>query len=112
MGSFDGAEVCELVDLFLLHKMKLLLSCDCVGAYRDDELAVLNNISGSKTDRTRKQLIKLFQDYDIKIWVELNLTRTDFLDAILNLNTGKFWPYRKPSDNPLYINKIPTTLLR
>ena len=37
--------------------------------------------------------------------MELNLTRTDFLDATLNLNTGKFWPYRKPSDNPLYINK-------
>ena len=60
MGSLDGAEVCELVDLFLLHKMKLLLSCNCVGAYTGDELAVLNNISGSKTDRTRKQLIRLF----------------------------------------------------
>ena len=105
MGSFDGAEGCELVGLFLLYKMKHLFDCNCVGLYRDDGLAVPNNISGPKTDRTRKQLIKLFQDYDMKILVELNLTQTDFLDATLNLNTGKFWPYRKPNNNPLYINK-------
>ena len=105
MGSFDGAEVCELVGLFLLYKMKHLFGCNCVGLYRDDGLAVLNNISGPKTDRTRKQLIRLFQDYDMKILVELNLTQTDFLDATLNLKTGKFWPYRKPNDNPLYVNK-------
>ena len=104
MGWFDGAEVCELVGLFLIHKMKHLFGCNCVGLYRDDGLAVLNNISGPKTDRIRKQLIKLFQDYDMKISVELNLTQTDFLDATLNLNTGKFWPHRKPNDNPLYIN--------
>ena len=41
----------------------------------------------------------------MKISVELNLTQTDFLDATLNLNTGKFWPFRIPNDNPLYINK-------
>ena len=51
------------------------------------------------------ELIRLFQDYDMKILVELNLTQTDFLDATLNLKTGKFWPYRKPNDNPLYVNK-------
>ena len=42
---------------------------------------------------------------DMKISVELNLTQTDFLDATLNLNTGKFWPYRISNDNPLHINK-------
>ena len=89
MRSFDGAEVCELVGLFLLHKMKHLFGCNCVGLYRDDGLAVLN-ISGPKTDCTQKQLIKLFQDYDMKILVELNLTQTNFLDTTLNLNSGKF----------------------
>ena len=29
MRSFDGAEVCELVDLFLLHKMKHPFGCNC-----------------------------------------------------------------------------------
>ena len=90
MGSFDRAEVCELVGLLLLHKTKHLFGCNCVGLYGDDGLAVFNNVSGPKTDHTRKQLIKLFQDCDVKILVELNLTQTDFLEATLNLNTGKF----------------------
>ena len=105
MESFDETKVCELVGLFLLYQMKLLLGCNCVGLYRNDGLTVLNNIFGPKTDRTRKQLIKLFQNYCMKISVELNLTQTDFLDTTLNLNTKKFWLYRKPKDSPLYISK-------
>ena len=50
MGSFDGAEVYELVGLFLLHKMKHPFGCNCIGLCTDDGLAVLNNISGLKTD--------------------------------------------------------------
>ena len=38
MGSWDGAEVCELVGLFLLSKLQHLALN--VGLYRDDGLAV------------------------------------------------------------------------
>ena len=64
-----------LKGLFLFHVTKHLFGCNCVGLYtcRDDGLAVLDNTFGPKTDRTRKQLIKLFQDYGIKISVELNI---------------------------------------
>ena len=78
MVSFDGAAVCQLVSLFLLYEIKHLFGCNCVSLYRDDGLAVLDNISRPKTDRIRKQLIKIFQDYDTKISMELNLIRTDF----------------------------------
>ena len=43
MGSFDGAEVCELVGLFVLNDIisaKIGLSKSNVGIYRDDGLAV------------------------------------------------------------------------
>ena len=60
MGCFDEAEVCELAGLLPLYTMKHLFGCKCVVLYRDDGLAVLNNISRPKTDRTRKELIKLF----------------------------------------------------
>ena len=90
VGSVDEAEVCELVGLLLLLKMKHLFGCKCVLLYGDDGIAVLNNISRLKTDRTQKQLIKLFQDYGMKISVESNLTQTDDLDATLNLNTEIF----------------------
>ena len=39
MGSFDGAEVCDLVGLFVLSKLQPL-GLSSVGLYRDDGLAV------------------------------------------------------------------------
>ena len=39
----------------------------------------------------------------------------DFLDVTFNLVTGKFFPFRKPNSQPLYINKKshhPPTILR
>lgn len=104
MGSFDGAEVCELVGLFLLHHMQTLFDANCVGLYRDDGLAILRNKSGPASDKIRKNLIKLFQDHGLQITVELNLIQTDYLDTTLNLKTGQHWPYRKPNDQPLYIH--------
>ena len=58
-----------------------------------------------KLDRIRKKLHKFFKDFDLKITVETGLKQVDFLDVSFNLNDGSFKPYRKPNDNPLYINK-------
>ena len=46
MGSFDGAEVCELVGLFVLEKIKSTLNSPNIGLYRDDGLAVFENHNG------------------------------------------------------------------
>ena len=45
-GSFDGAEVCELVGLFILCKLKDLIANGSVGCYRDDGMAVVQACSG------------------------------------------------------------------
>ena len=42
MGAFDGAEVCEMVGLFMLQKLKTEITTADIGLYRDDGLAVLN----------------------------------------------------------------------
>ena len=41
MGSYDGAEICELVGLFLLNKLAQRFGGDNVGLYRDDGLLLL-----------------------------------------------------------------------
>ena len=41
MGSYDGAETCELVGCYLLSKLTQIPEID-IGLYRDDGLAVLN----------------------------------------------------------------------
>ena len=38
MGSFDGAEVCELVGVNILHVLRTVMRKKNVGFYRDDEL--------------------------------------------------------------------------
>ena len=104
MGSFDGAEICELVGLYLLHAITLLINTNDVGLYRDDGLAVLRNISGPKTEQLKKKLIKLFQKNALSITTETGLTQTDFLDVTFNLLSGTHRPFRKPNDNPQYIH--------
>ena len=63
MGSFDGAEVCELVGLYLLDKLSKLLGKDNVGLYRDDGLAA----SGPVLDKMRKNIITLFKNEGLGI---------------------------------------------
>ena len=49
MGSFDGAEVCELVGLFLLDQCKKQFpDLDLGLLYRDDALGAHNNLPGPK----------------------------------------------------------------
>ena len=52
----------------------------------------------------RKNIITLFKNEDLGITIDINLIETDFLDVTFNLATGKFIPYRKPNNIPLYIN--------
>ena len=44
------------------------------------------------------------------ITIDTNLIETDFLDVSSNLNTGKYFPFKKPNNTPLYIYiQNPTT---
>ena len=115
MGSFDGAELCELVGLYLLHLMTTgknpVFNVVNVGLYRDDCLAVIN--SSARTIETKVR--KLFKNEKLNIVVEPSAHVTNFLDVELNLTTGKHKPYRKPNDHPVYIHaksNHPTTIIK
>ena len=105
MGSYDGAEACELVGLFMRNFIAPLVGKNNFGLYRDDGLAILKNASGPESERIKKKLIKVFQKYGLNISADTNLVQTDFLDVTFNLKSGKYWPYRKPNDQPLYIHQ-------
>ena len=104
MGSFDDAEVCELVVLFLLNKIKPLLVSTIVGLYRDDRLALAHKANGPKVDRLRKDIISSFKDEGLSIRIDTNLIETDFVNVSLNLNTGKYFAFKETNNTPLYIN--------
>ena len=103
-GSYSGAEVCELVGLYLLGKLAPLIGTKNVGLYRDDGLAVIHQANGPKMDRIRKDIMALFKSEGLSITIDTNLIETDFLDVSFNLEMDKFFPYRKPSNTPLYIH--------
>ena len=60
--------------------------------------------AGADTDRARKAVTKHFKDLGLRITIETNIKIVDFLDLTLNLNTGKYKPFRKPNDMPQYVN--------
>ena len=105
MGSYDGAETCELVGLYLLNLLKEHINNENIGLYRDDGLAILENSSDPYAEKIRKQIIKVFHGQNLQITTDTNLTQINFLDVTLDLKTGKYWPYRKPNNQPLYIHK-------
>ena len=103
MGSYDGAEICELVGLFILNSLQTLFGKD-VGLYRDDGLAVLNTKSGRLGDKARQDLTRAFNDLGLNITTFTNQQSTNFLDVTFDLTNNSYKPYRKPDNEPLYIN--------
>ena len=102
MGSFHGAECCELVGLFLLsllQHLKLIL-----GLYRDDGLGVCS-LTARQIELTKKEMCKIFKEQGLSITIEANHKVVNFLDVNLDLNTGLYKPFMKPNDNPVYVNK-------
>ena len=104
MGSYDGAEVCELVGLYILHNLGKKYDKKNIGLYRGDGLAVFKKVSGPQAERTKKGFQKFFKELGLKIEIKANLTVVDFLDVTFDLTTEIYCPFRKPNDEPTYIN--------
>ena len=103
MGSNDGAEIAELVGLFLLNGLKRFIKKEHQVLYRDDFISVVN-ISGPQVERLRKNLFNFFHQYKLKVTIEANVKQADFLDISMDLESGIHCPYCKDDSVPTYIN--------
>ena len=104
MGSYDGAEICELVGLFLLKNLAERFGKESVGLYRDDGLLILKGTGGRQADQARKDLHRMFNEFDLKVTAQINNHQVNFLDVTFSLNEENYHPYRKPNNDPLYID--------
>ena len=107
MGSGDGAEVTELIDLFLMYQIsqvEKIVPKENLGAFRDDYLLVTGK-TRSDNERIKKALIKLFKKYGLDIEISLNLTEVNYLDVNLNIENGRYKPYLKTNENLKYVNR-------
>ena len=85
MGSFNGAEICKLVGLYIQSKLEKILPKSNFGLYRDDELALLRSLNRQQTDKVRKIIIRVFKNIGLSLGIETNLKEANFLDVSLNL---------------------------
>ena len=68
MGSFDGAEMCELVGCYLLSLLTEMYGQN-IGLYCDDGLAASNK-TPQEIEKIKKDLCKIFRENDLKIMIE------------------------------------------
>ena len=103
MGSYDGAETCELVGTYILSQLKQIPYGMEIGLYRDDGLAVLDQ-TPQKIEKIKKEICKVFAKNNLRITIEANKKVVNFLDVTLDLITEKYKPYSKPTTTPLYVH--------
>ena len=103
MGSYDGAEVCKLVSLLILNKLTEKHNKD-TGLCRDDGLAVFRNMGARSAAKIRKHFLETFNELGPKNNCSDQPQNRNFLDITLDVNSGKYRPYRKPENPLLNIN--------
>jgi len=103
MGSYDGAETCELVGTYLLSLLPNHIKHN-IGLYRDDGLAACTE-NPRNTEKLKKLICATFNQHGLKITIEANKKIINFLDVTLNLNNNTHTPYTKPSNTILYVHK-------
>ena len=85
--------------MFWVHIISLLLSGE-----RRSVSTHLIVVETRNADLLKKKMEATFKKMGFKIEVEHSIKSTDFLDVVLDLETGFFKPFRKPGDVPNYIH--------
>ena len=105
MGTYDGAEVCELVEIFILHQLSRIYNKNNKGLYRDGGLAVFKNISGPQAEKIKKHFQNIFRKNNLNIIVKCNLEIVDYLDVTLNPLDDSYKSFHKPNSEINYIHR-------
>ena len=66
MGSFFGAELCDLIGLYALNHLKSLYKNDEIGLYRDDGLAIIERKNKQTLEITKKKTLNYLTKSDLR----------------------------------------------
>ena len=103
MGSYDGAETCELIGTYILNKIQDIIPKENIGLYRDDGMCVIHK-PPRETENIKKKLSAKFKELGLEITATANQKVVDFLDVNLNLETKEHRPFKKPGDKQMYVH--------
>ena len=105
MGSYHGAELCDLVGLYLLQQLREALPDGMFGLYRDDGLAIIDVDTPSNLERLTKKIRSIMKSSGFNITIDAGSRMTNFLDVSLDLMHNSYQPYRKPNSKIQYIHR-------
>ena len=106
MGCHNGVEIYEVVGTFILKKINpTMQEQNNVGLYRDDGLGIFRNMWRTNIERKKKEIIQMFKNFGLSITVTTNVISANYLDVNFDLTKDISKPYRKPNDEPIYINR-------
>ncbi len=103
MGSYDGAETCELVGSYILNEISTIIPKANIGLYRDDGLAIIHKPPRA-AENLKKKLCEKFHQLRLRITANTNATVVDFLDITFDLSKKEYRPYSKPGNTLLYVH--------
>ena len=101
MGANDGAEVCDIVGLYLLSQLNHLPING--GLYRDDALFACS-LPPKQVHKTMEEIIAIFASNNLQVKAKCNTTVANFLDVTFDLQSGNHMPYRKPGTPVEYLH--------
>ena len=103
MGSYSGAELCELIGLYMLNQLREVDICPIL--YRDDGLLCLNK-PAKAVHKIGLKIIDIFKKNGLSITTNVNKRVVNFLDLTLDLNSASYYIYVKEGHIPLYVHKL------
>ena len=116
MRGKHGAEICELIGLYILYGLKNIFPNLIIRLYRDDELiAIEKKLSSVEIDKIKKSMHKFTTSIGINLIIENPSWKIDYLDLNFNLLNHTFYPYRKDNNKISYVNSKsnhPPTILK
>ena len=103
MGSYDGAEICDICGLFLLAELDKLNLKAKFGSYKDDGLGVSDSTPRG-IELIKKKICETYRRHGLQVTIEANKKCVQFLDAEFNLSDSTYKPYLKQGDTPIYVH--------
>ena len=104
MGSKHGAEICELVGLYLLKVMENIVDQENIGIYRGRVNSTFQKNKWNCSWEIEEKIHENAKTIGLKIEIERPSYIINFLDMNLNTINNIFQPYLKPNNIIDYIN--------
>ena len=87
LGAYHGAEVCELIGIFLLNLLGRQYDIKKhIGLYRDYGLSIFKNCSGPQMEKIKKRIQNVFKNSGLDVIIKCNMKIVNYLYVTFKLN--------------------------